>query len=221
MNNPSSDASKSLIFGKKQLQDQNDEDSYKPENTIKMTLGPNFIPGPYDVICARGKHAFQHSGNRYFRNVVQMATEKYSHATSKLERTIIVSEIVDTIRSKGNGFVRKNERGEWLKCDDVLAREKTGQLFRNSLGTRYKSSVKSKRKRRELTNPGVMDSVENIIFSNPQADLIVKTVTADVTSGILSDHDVFERLCEANKLLLRVFKADPGLSQRFVEATRS
>ena len=51
-------------------------DDYKSENVISMKpgLGPNFTPGPYDVICARGKQAFQHPGNRYFRSLVNAAT---------------------------------------------------------------------------------------------------------------------------------------------------
>ncbi|KAL3923613.1 MAG: hypothetical protein SGARI_006183 [Bacillariaceae sp.] len=179
-------------------------DEYKADNVISTGLGPHYSPGPFDVICARGKHAFQHAGN----------------PTSKLERTIIVSEIVEAVRAKGNGFVRQTEQGEWVECDEVLAREKTGQLFRNSLGTRYKSSVKSKRKRRELHQPVMVETVQDIIFSNRDADQIIKSVSTEVSSGLLSDHDVYERLCHANIQLLRVFKADPTLTSRYVEATR-
>ena len=144
-------------------------DDYKAENVaiewFLWRLGSHFTPGPFDVICARGKQAYQHPGNRYFRSLVQAATEKYSLAASKLERTMIVSEIVDAVRRKGNGFVRQNDSGEWVECDEILAREKTGQLFRNSLGTKYKSSVKSKRKRRALNQPSIVETVQDILFS--------------------------------------------------------
>merc|ERR1719343_177976 len=54
---------------------------------------------------------------------------------------MIVTNIVDTVRSLGNGFVRKDTAtGEWVEC------EKVGQHFRNALGCQYKSSRRSKNK---------------------------------------------------------------------------
>jgi len=53
---------------------------------------------------------------------------------------MILTDIVDAIRSRGNGFLRKNtDTGEWMECSDVLCREKVGQYFRSSLGGRFKS----------------------------------------------------------------------------------
>lgn len=67
------------------------------------------------VICARGKLAFNHPGNKYFRYIVSKMHESYKEAETKLQRSIVVSEVVDMIRSKGLGFVKKNSNGQWSK----------------------------------------------------------------------------------------------------------
>jgi len=101
---------------------------------------PKFTPGPFDVICARGKQAYNHDGNKHFRGIVSDAIEKYSKEENRLQRSMIVTDIVNAIRERGNGFVRMDgSTGEWIACSDVVCREKVGQYFRSALGCRYKS----------------------------------------------------------------------------------
>lgn len=118
-------------------------------NGEEVNLGINFAPGPYDVICARGKVAWNHSGNKFFRSIVKQNTERYAAAVeTKIQRTRIVTEVVNEIRSRGNGFVKQEEdTGCWVQVGNLLAREKVGQHFRNALST-YKSSSKNKKYRR-------------------------------------------------------------------------
>jgi len=112
---------------------------------------PKFTPGPFDVICARGKQAHNHDGNKYFRGIVSDAIEEYSKVESKLQRSMIVTDIVTTIRERGNGFVRRDDTtGEWIECSDVLCREKVGQYIRLSLGRRYKSKSRSIKKSKKV-----------------------------------------------------------------------
>lgn len=91
-------------------------------------LPDSFIPGPVDVICARGKRAFNHTGNRRFRALIEAHLDSYSKASSKIEKSLIVSSIVDSIReaSPDGGFV-KEEGGHWFEVGDHNAREKIGQ----------------------------------------------------------------------------------------------
>ena len=79
-------------------------------------LSTDFQPGNLDVICGRGKAARNHEGNVAFRSYVETEIDRYSEATSKLEKTIIVSQIVQYIRSRSphGGFV-KQEHGQWCK----------------------------------------------------------------------------------------------------------
>jgi hypothetical protein len=184
------------------------DDIYKQCNKLVHTISPSppswgkqsFQPGPWDVICGRGKQTYNHPGNIYFRKLVDEATTKYSQAQTKMERTIIVSDIIDTIRSKGNGFIQQqNKWSGWVEVDDLVAREKTGQQFRNSLGHQYKSSVAAKRRRRRqqrrqrrqqkitttTTSSTVLDTIQNVLYSNPQVKHIMDTLTHQVSLLLL------------------------------------
>ena len=118
----------------------------------KTLLPPSFVPGPYDVICKRGKSAKNHEGNQRYRTLIESALGQYSKADSKMKKSVIVSEIVEFVRSKSpnGGFVKQDEEtGEWYEVGTYLAREKTSQAFRDSLHLQYKSSTKAKKRRRD------------------------------------------------------------------------
>ena len=91
-------------------------------------LPESFSPGPKDVICARGHKAFNHKGNQHFRSLIESHIQEYEKAVTKLDKSAIVSKIVETIRSASpeGGFV-KMEGGRWYEVGDHNAREKTGQ----------------------------------------------------------------------------------------------
>jgi hypothetical protein len=129
-------------------------------------LPANFEPGPMDVICARGKQAHSHSGNRRFRLSVSMNLERYSKATTKLDKSLIVSSIVDTVRqaSPDGGFLKK-QVGCWFEVGDHVAREKVGQSFRDLLHTKYKSSTKAKKRRRQVQQTKLVDEVDHFVKS--------------------------------------------------------
>jgi hypothetical protein len=135
---------------------------YKTLSFPKMApLQPTFTPGPYDVICARGKDAKNHLGNKRFRSKVKDALLEYSKSEhDKMRKSMILSDIVESVRRNSplGGFVKsrhvKNVQDDgqttttqWYEVGDHLAREKVGQSFRDLLHGQYKSSTKSKRKR--------------------------------------------------------------------------
>ena len=71
-----------------------------------------------------GKGCFNHEGNKNFRKIVGLFLESYSEATSKLEKSAIVSAIIQTVRSQSGegGFVKKDTRtGFWQEVGDHLA----------------------------------------------------------------------------------------------------
>ena len=73
-------------------------------------------------------------GNRRFRVLVELNLEKYSLAKTKMEKSVIVMGILDTVRDSGGDFVRFNPKTKkWFICKDVIAREKTGQQFRAAI----------------------------------------------------------------------------------------
>jgi hypothetical protein len=107
--------------------------------TDHMTLLPEaFASGPMDVICARGKRAFNHSGNQRFRAMIDSRLVEYSKATSKLEKSVIVSKVVNSVRgaSPEGGFV-KQKGGNWYEVGDHIAREKIGQRYVFVYGLSY------------------------------------------------------------------------------------
>ncbi len=129
---------------------------------------------------------------------------------------MIVTDIVDAIRAKGNGFLRKNNKGEWVECSDVMCREKVGQHFRNALGSRYKSSTKSKRRIKEESIPRLVNSLHKIVFSSKAVTEITERLAMDVIFiDETNDDEFYEKAFEANMNLLDTFKNDTSLVQQF------
>lgn len=128
-----------------------------PQPGRDMTaLPPTFVPGPHDVICARGRKAKEHSGNILYRQMIKDSIDEYSSATVKHQKSRVVSDIVDFFLERGEGgFVKKQSCGTWYVVGEQLAREKTGQAFREQLSHCYSSSTKAKRQRWKRQKMGV------------------------------------------------------------------
>jgi len=87
-------------------------------------LPEDYALSDYDVICGRGRRCFNHVGNQRFRKIVADMLPKYSDASAKLEKTIIICEVVNTIRraSPQGGFVKKDPMtGHYFEVGDFLA----------------------------------------------------------------------------------------------------
>ncbi|CAB9499758.1 Nitrilase family, member 2 [Seminavis robusta] len=115
----------------------------------KRQLDASFRPGPYTVICARGRRAFNHEGNQRFRALAKLHQKTYASATCKYQKSKIVSHIVNTVRhlSPQGGFV-KQIKGVYYEIGDRQAKEKVGQTFRDLLHEIYPSSTKAKARAR-------------------------------------------------------------------------
>ena len=200
----------------------------KRRNPEPMSLGSNYEPGPYDVICARGNEAWNHPGNRYFRSLIEEAHPRYLKATSKPERSIIVSQVVESVRRKGTGFVKyekgfgdNKDDGQWIEIGDHLAREKVGHQFRNASGSKYRSSTQFKKKRRKEIIEKVTDSTREIVLSNAFVYDAIRKVTKDVRRPHVPDSKVIELFDNANTVILEALKRDPSILQRFRYASVS
>lgn len=127
--------------------------SSSPSSSTKdlvKQLPDDFEPGEFDVVCSRGKQAMNSPGNVRYRALIKENLQRYSTSNTKQEKSAIVSNIIDNIQSKSpqGGFVR-SVNNRWYKVSDHIAREKTGQSFRDMLHTQYRSSTKAKRKRQK------------------------------------------------------------------------
>jgi hypothetical protein len=215
-----------------------DRSSYTTLSFERMTpLQATFTPGPFDVICGRGKVAKNHSGNRHFRNKVQEALLEYSRSDFKLGKSMIVSDIVESVRrgSPLGGFVKwcscscikTNDEedhehgggGQWFEVGDHLAREKVGQSFRDLLHVQYKSSTKAKRKRRtEEVNEFEVD-MEQIASSNLSVRQHSKKLQMSLEQAVVvgvkkvSDMQVLRLFTNTNIELLQALKCDSRFQQ--------
>lgn len=107
---------------------EHDEEGMSTGHEYTSFREGHFEPGVNDVLCARGKRAYYHSGNKRFRYLVESKMDAYNNANCKLEKSLIVSSIVEAVRQADppGGFFRE-EDGQWMEIGDAAAREKVGQ----------------------------------------------------------------------------------------------
>lgn len=70
-------------------------------------LPVDYVLGPNDVLCGRGKKCFEHVGNQTFRKLVEATLKHYTSVPSKMEKSYIIREVMDYVRANSvGGFVR-------------------------------------------------------------------------------------------------------------------
>ena len=117
----------------------------------KTPLPDNFEPSPYSVLIGRGKACTEATGNKRLKVIVSTFLDEYSQAAeSRIEKTIIVSKIIDMVRdATPRGAFIKQEDGIWWEVSDHVARERVGSMLRDMLHEQYRSSSKSKLAKRK------------------------------------------------------------------------
>jgi hypothetical protein len=126
----------------------NNTNQYRDE----LMLPGVFEPSPYSVVCGRGRKSSEAFGNRRLNVIASWYVKRYSNATKKEEKSGIVTEIMEVIRSacpdSRHAFV-KQTNGKWWRVQNLHAREKVGTVLRDCLHSKYKSSTKSKLAKRK------------------------------------------------------------------------
>ena len=144
-----------------------------------MTLLPEtFQPGPFDVLCGRGRTCKDAPGNKAYREIIMNHLQVYAASTTKLAKGQIISNIMDQIkqqcyeyhRDKIGGFV-KQSNGRWYDVGEFLAREKTSQCFRDALAALYSSSAQSKYLRRRASKE--IPTNDNVV--KHQIDVLIQS----------------------------------------------
>ena len=223
--------------------DHNDDDDNNEEETGVVYLPSDFVPGPNHVVCARGKGYWNHSGNVRYRAIIAAASQRYARTTNKVDKSVIVTEIIHAIETNNNGsdgscgFVKKEGKNRFVLCDEHFMREKITQSLRDDLKDMYKSSTSTKKTRRTKVCQSIHERVEHAIRSNGHVsyrmqqlsyDLATATVRQttnnnnnnsdnDESSGYSDiDDDVFcNMLSCANSDILSAIKADRSLLRRY------
>lgn len=106
-------------------------------------LPSTYVPTDQDVICAKGRDAKMHPGNKFLRACIISQLEEYRTSTSRAERSFVVSQIIKQVQQRGGLFVRK-VKGGWADIGSANSREKVGATFRDFLHEHYRSSTKAK-----------------------------------------------------------------------------
>ena len=110
------------------------------DRSSREPMPTGFNPGPYDIICGdRSKSTLDHVGNRRFRVTIGLNVDKYQRTVKKVDKTLIVIGIVDSIRANGGYFVKRDKQsGAWFDIGDQHAREKVGYALRDAINARSK-----------------------------------------------------------------------------------
>mmetsp|Transcript_8057 Transcript_8057/g.13343 ORF Transcript_8057/g.13343 Transcript_8057/m.13343 type:complete len:253 (-) Transcript_8057:769-1527(-) len=199
----------SLDFNKN-LRHINDHIRAQAPVNRQTTLPLDFQPSAYDVICARGKAAWNHIGNRRFRVTIDVYLGKYKKSTSKVSKSLLVMEIVDIFRenSPRGGFVRQdNKSGRWFEVGDAIAREKVGQSLREILlqqdpkkcdakrarkASQKKARRESEKKRKSsLISPAVPGGSDGPVSGHERKEFSTHSSSTSVSSTAL---DVLDEL---------------------------
>ena len=170
--------------------------TWKPSVIGSMTpLSTTFAPGPYDVICTKGRKAKTHTGNVRFQSILsQEYAQKYANADSKLSKSLLVSEIIDRVRhtSPNGGFVKQNTKtGQWYEIGDANARDRVSQWLRDSLSGQYKSSANSKKRRRAENTDKMFDDMTAFATSDNFVSKRIRHLSNDIEregSGVSEIH---------------------------------
>jgi hypothetical protein len=137
----------------------------KANSRIQMKLLPeDFTPSEHDVLCGRGRACHMWDGNRAYRKMVVSKLGSYLAAKTKVDKGVILSDIVYAVRRKSpqGGFVKQDsETGRWHEVGDFLAREKTSQYFRDALHEHYSSGSQAKYNRRKELHQKYEDGSES------------------------------------------------------------
>jgi hypothetical protein len=111
----------------------------------RSQLGADYKPTRFSVICGRGKDSYEHVGNHHFRELASMFVARYARASSKADKSEIVSEMVGIIH-QADGIFCKFDKGAWCKVGDHYAREKAGALLRDMVHNQQSPSSPVKAK---------------------------------------------------------------------------
>jgi hypothetical protein len=173
------------------------------DSSFDIVLPSSFVPGPHHVICARGKSYWDHEGNKSYRAMIAASARKYAKSCSKLDKSIIVSEIIHALQQKASAaasatavtasdhdgcccFVKQQQQQQhgkgisWVQCNDQFAREKVSQSLRDALHGQYRSSFTAKKQRRTHASKSIIARVEQVILSNASIARQIQRMTHDL-----------------------------------------
>ena len=182
-----------------------------------IPLPLDYVPSPYDVVCGTGKDARRHEGNKVFQQTLQSYIGKYSATGCKLEKSLLISEIMNSVRNRPSegGFIKRiGER--WYSLGTHLSREKVSQGLRDLLHKQYRSSNRAKKRRRLKLCTEFDKNIDEMLEARKFVTRRIEKVAKDVRSqdSAISDDEICGMFTRANLDILEALKDDASLLSR-------
>mmetsp|Transcript_26099 Transcript_26099/g.39494 ORF Transcript_26099/g.39494 Transcript_26099/m.39494 type:complete len:192 (+) Transcript_26099:159-734(+) len=159
----------------------------------------------FDVICARGRITKEHIGNIRYRKMVLQYLPIYSALSTKSEKSMVVSRIINSVRERGDFVKYCGKTGNFEKVSERIAREKVGQRLRDMLHTQYKSSTQAKKMRRHAQKTSEDEQIRQVVRNNQQVKSIMSRAVSEM-HDFNSDQDFDNIFTLANASILEEFK---------------
>jgi len=202
---------------------------YAPVETDeeRVPLSSSYVPSSTDVVCARGRQYWNHTGNKLYRGIIADYTARYCETKNKMEKSLIVMEIINKVHEFNGRFIKKERKGgPWVEADEVFAKEKITQSLRDGLSTKYRSATKAKRQRRANHDKHLDADIERIIHTNGSivqkiSDFNQRVKALNCSQSPTSDEDMMKLFARANADILETMKKDQSLHQQFQAVAHS
>lgn len=139
-------------------------------STGEVRLPAGYVPHPFDVITRKGRDNIAHAGNTRFRLCVEMRVDRYVQAKNRYEKTMILREIIETVRISGGRFIRQHDLSDKANlvsshcaqervCDEIksdaepiyyeIGRKKAADKAGHAMRLALSKQVEAKSKRRK------------------------------------------------------------------------
>lgn len=198
----------------------------------KSQLPHDFEPFPYSVLIGRGKACTEATGNKRLKVIASTFLDEYRQAAeSRIEKSIIVSKIVDMVRdATPRGAFIKQEDGVWWEVSDHAARERVGSMLRDLLHEQYRSSSKSKLAKRksqsfeDVKPPKTLSSTQpaKLTQDTKQPPIYTaKVSSSSATSSMDSSGDGFGARVQPSQALTSRQRDKTNVATSFQEPTTS
>ena len=179
----------------------------------------DFVPHEFDVVLGRGKRKLQRPGNQRFHGLLATFLAEYGEAKTRLDKTAIVSRVVDAVRSlsPNGGFVQQKDDGTWYKVGDYSSREKVSQGFRDLLANKYKSNKHVKRQKRQASRDRIDDEVQHLVNNSSTIANTLKELESKSLHA--SNHEMQGLFDSVNTNLLNEMKRSDWVSSVYKNKT--
>lgn len=178
------------------------DENFFPDHDFRMeNLEPigGFEPTSSDVLCGRGQTNVSHDGNQRLRDTICLHLDTYVSAKSRLEKTLLVAEIVKGVQESGGKFLRKDRKsGKWFDIGEKRSCEKVGHALRDAHAERIKNGhIEAHGKQTQISSrtaattaaTATQTLIESAPIDDPSAlSMLLKQPLISVTCSLSSCH---------------------------------